>query len=80
MPPQPVSTAWPPLPYQDWQPTKQTLHRYVQMVGKVRMALMPFRNHWWHVTLYVSTRGVDHRADAARRRQNGGGGVRPDRP
>ncbi len=58
MPRRPVSTAWPPLPYQDWQPTKQTLHRYVQMVGKVRMALMPFRNHWWHVTLYVSTRGL----------------------
>ena len=58
MPDHPVSTAWPPLPYQDWQPTKQTLHRYVQMVGKVRMALVPARNHWWHVTLYVSTRGL----------------------
>ena len=50
--------AWPPLPYADWEPTKQTLHRYTQMVGKVRMALVPFRNHWWHVTLYVSTRGL----------------------
>src|SRR6476660_6753868 len=49
---------WPPLPYQDWRPTKETLHRYVQIVGKVRMSLVPFRNHWWHVTLYVSTRGV----------------------
>ncbi len=58
MPDHPVSTAWPPLPYQDWQPTKQTLHRYVQMVGKVRMALVPARNHWWHVTLYVSARGL----------------------
>jgi len=50
--------SWPPLPYRDWQPTKETLHRYSQVVGKVRMTLVPFRNHWWHVTLYVSTRGV----------------------
>jgi hypothetical protein len=51
-------TRWPELPYADWEPTKQTLHRYAQMVGKVRMALVPFRNHWWHATLYVSARGV----------------------
>lgn len=50
--------SWPELPYRDWQPTKETLHRYTQIVGKVRMSLVPFRNHWWHVTLYVSTRGV----------------------
>lgn len=51
-------TAWPELPYDEWEPTKQTLHRYAQMVGKVRMALVPFRNHWWHATLYVSARGL----------------------
>lgn len=56
MPPRP--DLWPPLPYADWEPTKQTLHRYAQMVGKVRMHLAPPRNHWWHVTLYVATRGV----------------------
>ena len=50
--------AWPGLPYEDWRPTKQTLHRYSQMVGKVRMALVPPRNHWWHVTLYVCARGL----------------------
>jgi hypothetical protein len=50
--------SWPPLPYADWEPTKQTLHRYAQMVGKVRMALVPPLNHWWHVTLYVSARGL----------------------
>jgi hypothetical protein len=36
--------TWPELPYAEWEPTKQTLHRYVQMVGKVRMALVPRRN------------------------------------
>jgi hypothetical protein len=50
--------AWPALPYEEWKPTKETLHRYAQIVGKVRMTLVPFRNHWWHVTLYVSTRGI----------------------
>jgi hypothetical protein len=50
--------AWPPLPYEAWEPTKQTLHRYAQIVGKIRMALVPFRNHWWHVTLYVTARGL----------------------
>ena len=53
-----ASGGWPELPYDEWQPTKQTLHRYAQIVGKVRMALVPFRNHWWHVTLYVSARGL----------------------
>ena len=50
--------TWPQLLYEEWEPTKQTIHRYTQIVGKVRMALVPFRNHWWHVTLYVSARGL----------------------
>jgi hypothetical protein len=51
-------SPWPELPYESWEPTKQTLHRYTQIVGKVRMALVPPRNHWWHVTLYVTERGL----------------------
>jgi hypothetical protein len=50
--------AWPALPLEAWADTKATLHRYCQVVGKVRMALVPFRNHWWHVTLYPDTRGL----------------------
>jgi hypothetical protein len=53
-----AQTSWPPLPYEDWLPTKQTLHRYTQIVGKIRMALVPFRNHWWHVTLVPHVRGL----------------------
>lgn len=53
-----TSDAWPPLPYEEWEPTKQTFHRYCQIVGKIRMALVPFRNHWWHVTLYPTVRGL----------------------
>lgn len=49
---------WPALPLEAWADTKRTLHRYCQIVGKVRMGLVPFRNHWWHVTLYPDTRGL----------------------
>jgi hypothetical protein len=50
--------AWPPLPLAQWQPTYETLHMWTQIVGKVRMELSPFVNHWWHVTLYVTPRGL----------------------
>ncbi len=46
------------LPYEEWRPTKETLHLWCQIVGKIRMATHPKLNHWWHVTLYVSPRGL----------------------
>jgi hypothetical protein len=49
---------WPPLVYADWAGTAQTLHLWTQVVGKVRMALAPAVNHWWHVPLYVTARGL----------------------
>jgi Family of unknown function (DUF5996) len=49
---------WPPLAYDDWADTAQTLHLWTQVVGKVRMALTPAVNHWWHVPLYVGARGL----------------------
>ena len=52
------SERWPALPYEAWRETCQTLHLWTQIVGKVRMALSPFLNHWWHVTLYVTSRGL----------------------
>jgi hypothetical protein len=48
----------PPLPLAAWKDTRDTLHMWTQMVGKVRMALAPRVNHWWHVTLYVTPRGL----------------------
>ncbi len=53
-----TARALPPLPLDEWEDTKETLHRYCQIAGKVRMALSPVKNHWWHVTLYVTTRGL----------------------
>jgi len=49
---------WPALAYADWADTAATLHMWTQVVGKVRMALTPAVNHWWHVPLYVSARGL----------------------
>ena len=51
----------PELPLSGWEETKNTLHLWMQIVGKVRMASTSPRNHWWHVTLYVSARGLTTR-------------------
>src|SRR5713226_7512787 len=51
----------PELPLAEWEATKDTLHRWVQIVGKVRMASVAPRNHWWHVPLYVDVRGLTTR-------------------
>jgi hypothetical protein len=50
--------AWPALPYAGWADTRETLHRWTQMIGKTRLALEPMVNHWWQVPLYVSVRGL----------------------
>ena len=52
------NNVWPELNWPEWSATGNTLHRYMQIVGKVRMALSPMLNHWWHVTLYVTSRGM----------------------
>jgi hypothetical protein len=53
-----AAAAWPRLPWQDWRPTITTLHMWSQVIGKVKMAVAPPLNHWWHVTLFVTSRGL----------------------
>jgi hypothetical protein len=50
--------GWPALRVADWVATRDTLHMWTQIVGKIRMAHEPLLNHWWQVTLYVSPRGL----------------------
>jgi hypothetical protein len=50
--------VWPELPYEDWVATKETLHLWMQVVGKIRLSLTPWLNHSWHVPLYVTARGL----------------------
>jgi hypothetical protein len=49
---------WPALDWQQWKDTADTLHMYMQIVGKTRLALTPLQNHWWNVPLYLSARGL----------------------
>jgi uncharacterized protein DUF5996 len=50
--------VWPPLPFAEWKETAATLHMWTQIIGKIRLALSPWTNHSWHVTLYVTSRGL----------------------
>lgn len=50
--------AWPALPQSAWSDTCATLQLWMQVVGKIRLALMPPINHCWSVTLYPTVRGV----------------------
>jgi hypothetical protein len=49
---------WPALPYESWKDSCATLHLWTQIVGKIRLARTPWVNHSWHVTLYVTPRGL----------------------
>jgi hypothetical protein len=53
-----ASDQWPPLPFAEWKDTASTLHMWTQIVGKIRLTLSPWTNHSWHVTLYVTSRGL----------------------
>jgi hypothetical protein len=51
-------TPWPELPTAAWRDTYATLHLWTQIVGKIRLTKSPWLNHSWHVTLYVTARGL----------------------
>src|SRR6201984_315324 len=53
-----ASNSWPSLPFAEWKDTAITLHMWTQIVGKIRLTLTPWTNHSWHVTLYVTSRGL----------------------
>jgi hypothetical protein len=49
---------WPDLPLEEWRDTYATLHMWTQIVGKTCLAFAPWQNHWWHVALQVTSRGL----------------------
>src|SRR3954462_8669474 len=51
-------SGWPELRYAAWRDTCETLQLWTQIVGKIRLARTPWLNHSWHVTLYVTARGL----------------------
>lgn len=52
------SADWPEIVYEDWKDTYETLHLWSQIVGRIRLACTPWINHQWHVSLYVTPRGL----------------------
>ncbi|MFD9408077.1 DUF5996 family protein [Streptomyces sp. NPDC059989] len=52
---------FPPIPLAEWRDTKETLHRFTQLVGKIRLAASVRRNHWWNVTFHLTGRGITTR-------------------
>ena len=58
---QETATELPELPLDAWEATRETLHLWVQIVGKIRMATTAPKNHWWHVPLFVGVRGLTTR-------------------
>jgi len=57
---QPISNrpTWPELDWEQWKETAETLHLFMQIVGKTRLALTPIQNHWWNVPFYLTARGL----------------------
>ena len=53
-----MDEKWPILPLAEWQETYETLHLWTQIAGKIRLRQMPWINHSWHVTFYVTARGL----------------------
>src|SRR5579862_174821 len=49
---------WPALPLDEWQDTYRTVHMWLQIVGKIQLALNPYLNHWWQIALYLTPRGL----------------------
>lgn len=52
---------FPALPLDTWRDTKETIHRFAQVVGKIRLAASPRRNHWWNVPFHLTGRGITTR-------------------
>lgn len=53
-----MTDRWPDIPFEPWQDSSETLHQWLQIVGKYRLAYTPWLNHSWHATLYLTPRGL----------------------
>lgn len=52
-----TSNTLPELPFKAWTKTRLTVHIILQILGKTRLKSTTRKNHWWYITLYVSSRG-----------------------
>jgi len=58
---QDATVFFPPMPLKSWADTKDTLHRFAQIIGKIRLAASVRRNHWWNVPFHLTGRGITTR-------------------
>ena len=56
-----MKEEWPELNYEAYADTVKLVHLWTQIIGKIRLRKMPWLNHSWHVSLYVSPRRVHYR-------------------
>ena len=56
-----MNERWPALPYNAWADTYQTLHLWMQVVGKITLATAPPLNHSWGIAFQVMPRGLTTR-------------------
>ncbi|MCW3818811.1 DUF5996 family protein [Micromonospora sp. DR5-3] len=56
-----MTELFPPIPLSAWADSKETVHRFEQIVGKIRLDQAPPRNHWWHVPFHLTGRGITSR-------------------
>ena len=56
-----MTTKWPELSYEKGKETYATLHMWTQIIGKIKLAVMPWINHSWHITLHLTPFGLTTR-------------------
>jgi hypothetical protein len=56
-----LATPFPSIPLAAWGDSKETLHRFLQIVGKIRLVSAPRRNHWWHIPFHLTGRCITTR-------------------
>src|SRR5262245_17246138 len=48
---------WPPMPFEEWRATADTLHAHAQVLGRIASALAPEEPDYQHLALRVTARG-----------------------
>jgi hypothetical protein len=54
----PRDERWPHLPLEEWSATRDTLHLWTQIAGKLKVELAPFQNQLWQTALHLTARGL----------------------
>lgn len=53
-----MKKPWPALSYKKGRATFETLHLFTQIIGKIKLAILPWINHSWHVALHINPKGL----------------------